>query len=557
MRQKSDVPKEESMDWFQAILLALVLIAFAYWVYGRFISGQRRVQETPPVREEAPVQTEAEARKERPGAAVDAIAPDVREEGRVRTEDHEGKPEAVVKAVPPPAKEKGLPQGRAGLIAMPAEGAQVAYPVDFNYEPKRGEARFLHDPESGARIWVSGGCPQDHFAYSGGMRSGLAHGEGEAVLRVGPADHSPRRVQGQFRDGIFMGNDPFPNRIVALLSGDFLIQLPCSRGDGAEFWVQTGFETDCLQLRLGQKGYPPNLLVVAPSGLQAIEEGSVRDLMKQAYESYCSSCEPVREAWVRVVPRKYFFKPDYNRTLFEPVMATAQVSGGPGKEVQFYNYQNPEAKEAEGRRKAKQREEARKREEEMGPLRGRPEVRGVRLGMRIEEVREILKGEVAEWEGPRETPREDQRYFRPSLKIRLQDGATIKAEFTSRVSGSQLFVIVFEQYYREGVPYQEVIHMLEQKYGKPDDLRKLPSGDQRATYGLVSTIKPPDKAFGPGGAFFKTHVTPHYNTDFAEKLDIVFNDATLGYHDEAAIQNDQRDAARRKFEESKSNKVKF
>ncbi len=543
------------MDWFQGILLALLLIALAYWAYGRFISSQRRVEETPPVREEAPVR--AGAQEEKSDAAMKTGESPVREEAPIRTDGPEEKSEIAVKAVPSPAKEKGLPQGRSGLIAMPAEGAQVSYPVDFNYEPKRGEGRFLHDPESGARIWVSGGCPQDHLTYSGGMRSGLAHGEGEGVLRVGPRDHSPRRIQGQFRDGIFMGNDPFPNRIVVLLSGDFLIQLPCSRGDGAEFWLHTGFETDCLQLRLGQKGYPPNLLVVAPPRLQAIEDDSVRNLMKQAYDSYCRICEPVRDAWVNVVPREHLLKADNNRTVFEPVMATAQVSRGSGKEVQFYNYQNPEAKEAESRRRAKQREEARRREEKMGPLRGRPDLRGVRLGMQIEEVWEILKGEVAEWDGPRETPGENQRYFRPSLKIRLKDGATLKAEFTSRVSGSQLFLIAFEQYYREGVPYQGVIEKLEQKYGKPDDLRKLPSGDQRATYGLVSAIKPPDLAFGPGGAFFKTHVTPRNNTDFAEKLDIVFNDATLGYHDEAAIQQDQRDAARRKFEEGKSDKVKF
>ena len=543
------------MDWFQAILFALLLIALAYWVYGRFFSSQRRVEDTQSVGEEAPVHTKAQ--EEKPETAVKTVAPPEREEMPAHTEGREGKPGAAVKALPPPFKGKVLPRERLGLIEMPSEGAQVAYPVDFNYKPKRGEGRFLHDPENGARIWVSGGCPQDHLTYSGGMRNGLAHGEGEAVLRVGPADHSPRRIQGQFRDGIFMGNYSFPNRIVALLPGDFLIQLPCSHGDGAEFWVHGGFETDCLQLRLGQKGYPPNLLVVAPPGLPAVEEDSVRDLMKQAYESYCRSCEPVREAWVRVVPREYVLKRDNNRTVFEPVMATAQVTGGSGKEVRFYSYQNPEAKEAESRRKAKQREEARRREEEMGPLRGRLDVRGVRLGMRVEEVWEVLKVEVAEWEGPRETPGEDQRYFRPGLKIRLKDGATIKAEFTSRVSGSQLFLIAFEQYYREGVPYQEVIHKLEQKYGKPDDFRKLPSGDQRATYGLVSTINPPDKAFGPGGAFFKTHVTPRYNTDFAEKLDIVFNDATLGYQDEAAIEEDRRDTARRKFEESKSDKVKF
>jgi len=543
------------MDWFQTILFILLLIVLAHWLWNWLISDPKRAKDTAPVREEALVRTED--REERPEDAAKSVAPPVREELGVRTEAREEKPDAPVKALPPPAKGEVLPAERSGRVAMPAEEAQVAYPVDFHYEPKGGEGRFLQDPESGARIWVSGGCPQDYLTFRGGMKNGLAHGEGEAVLRVGRADHSPNRVQGQFRDGIFMGSDPFPNRIVALLAGDFLIQLPSPRGDGTEFWVHKGFETDCLQLRLGQKGYPPSLLVVAPPGLQAVHEDSVRDLMKQSYESYCRSIEPVRQAWVHVVPREHVLKTDNNRTVFEPVMATAQVSGGSGKGVQFYSYQNSEAKEAERRRKAEQREEARRREQEMGPLRGRPDVRGVRLGMRVEEVWEVLKGEVAEWEGPRETPGEDRRYLRPSLKIRLRDGAMIKAEFTSRVSGSQLFVIVYEQYYREGVPCQEVVRKLEQKYGQPDDLHKLPSGDQRGTYGLVSAIKPPDKAFGPGGAFFKTHVTPRYNTDFAEKLDIVFNDATLGYHDEAEIQRDRRDAAGRKFEESQSDKVKF
>lgn len=517
------------MDWFQAILFILLLIVLAYWIYGRFISDQRRVEEAPRVRDGAPV----------------------------RIEGPEEKPEAAVKAVAPPVEEGVIPAERSGLIGMLAEGAQVAYPVDFNYKPGRGEGRFLHDPESSARIWVSGGWPQDHLTYRGGMRNGLAHGEGEAVLRVGRTDHSPNRIQGQFRDGIFMGNDPFPNRIIALLPGDFLIQLPSSRGDDAEFWIHQGSLPDGLQLGLGHRGYPPYLLVVAPPRVSTVEEDSVRDLMKRAYDSYCRSCEPAREAWVQVVPKEHVRTADNNRTVFAPVMAVAQVSGGSGREVQFYSYQNPEAKEAERRRKAEQREEARRRGQEMAPLRGRPDVRGVRLGMRVEEVWEVLKGEVAEWDGPRETPGEDRRYFRPGLKIRLQDGATIKAEFTSRVSGSQLFLIAYEQYYREGVPCKEVIHKLEEKYGRPDDLQEHPSGAQWATYDLVSAIQPPDKAFGPGGAFFKTHITPSHATGFAEKLDIVFNDATLGYHDEAAIHEDQRDAARRKFEESKSDKVKF
>ena len=547
------------MDWFQTILFILLLIVLAYWIYGRFISDQKPVKEEPQVKEETPQvrqepQVRTEAREEKTETAQKAVAPTVREEAPLRAEGRDEKTETAVKAPPPPAEKKAIRPEGPGLMGILPKDAQVSYPVDFNYMPKRGEAGFLHDPESGARIWVSGGWPQDHLKYRGGIRNGLAHGEGEAVLGVGPADHSPWRIQGQFRDGIFMGNDPFPNRIVALLPGDFLIQLPNSRKDEAEFWIHRQGD---IQLGLGNKGYPPDLLVVAPPGLSAVEEDAVRNLMKRAYDSYCRICEPVREARVHVVPKEHVRKTDNNRTVFEPMMATAQVSGGWGREVQFYSYQNPEAREAEQRRKAEQRAEARRREQEMGPRRGKPDVRGVRLGMRIEEVWQVLEPEVAEWEGPRATPGEDDCYFRPVLQIRLQDGATIKAEFTSRVSGSQLFLIAYEQYYREGVPLKEVIHKLEQKYGKPDDLRQPPSGDHRATYGLVSAIQPPDKAFGPGGAFFKTHVTPRYNADFAEKLDIVFNDATLGYHDEAAIQKDRKDAARRKFEERKSDKVNF
>lgn len=518
------------MSWFQAILLILILIILAHWIYGRFISDQKQEPEAPQVKEEEVVPFEG--LKEIPEVAEKTT-------------------------VAPTGEEKVIPAERAEPKGPLPEGAQVAYPIDFSYTPKRGEARFLLDSESGARIWVSGGLPQDHLTYRGGMRNGLAHGKGEAVLGVGPTDHSPWRVQGQFRDGIFMGNEPFTNRIVALLPGDFLIQLPSNPGDEAEFWIHQNFLSDGLQLSLGSRGYPPNLLVVAPRGLSATEEDSVRNLMKRAYHIYGKSCQPVRDAWVQIVPRDHVRVADSNRTRFTPEMAVAQVLGGAGGEVQFYSYQNPEASAAEQRRKAEQREAARKREQEMGPLRGKPDVRGIRLGMRIEEVRELLQGEVAEWEGPRETPGEDRRYLRPILKIRFRDGAMMKAQFCSRVNGSQLFLISYEQYYREGVPYREVIDMLEKKYGKPDDLRKLSSGAQWATYGLVSAIKPPRTAYGPGGAFFKTSVTPIRETRFTEKLTIVFNDATLGDHDEVAIHEDQQDAARRKFEDSKSDKVNF
>jgi hypothetical protein len=70
-------------------------------------------------------------------------------------------------------------------------------------------------------------------------------------------------------------------------------------------------------------------------------------------------------------------------------------------------------------------------------------------------------------------------------------------------------------------------------------------------------VRPPNTAFGPGGAFFKAHISPNRRRGFAEKLDIVMNDATLGDYDEVAIREDRKKKARRKFEESRSDSVEF
>ncbi len=528
------------MQGFQKVLFIILVLALIYWVYSRYFSDRREGRDAPPVPREIPEQVV-------PRETPEQVVPRVEEPAREEEIDSPPEQEEAVRVREPPVP----------AVLVTGDG-EVSYPVDFAYEPKRSEARFLHDPDSGARVWVSGGLPQDHFTYQGEVRNGLAHGDGVAVLRVGPRDHSPNQIQGRFRDGLFMGEGPFPNPIVALLSNDFLIQLPSPREDDARFWLQRGFYSDSITLGLCLRGYSPNLLVEAPSGLSATEEDAVRDLMTQAYRTYCGVCGKVREAWVLVVPREHRRVADGNRTEFEPMMARAQVAEPEGREAQFYSYYNPDAEAAKKRRDAERREEERRREEEQAPQRGRPDVRGLRLGMSIEQVRENLGEDVAEWEGPQETPAENRRYHRPVLKIRLKDGTLIKADFTSRVSGSQMFLLLYTQNYREGVKVREIIRKLEQKYGEPDRADRRGSGPYRASYGLVSAIHPPNKAFGQHGAFFKVQVNPdREKSGFAEKLEIVFNDATLGYHDKGAIRDDRQEAARREFEESRSNEVKF
>jgi hypothetical protein len=354
-----------------------------------------------------------------------------------------------------------------------------------------------------------------------------------------------------------MGEAPFTDPIVVLPVNDFLIRLAHPHEADAQFWVHSRFGNDGVLVECcGRR--TPDLLVVAPTEMSALEEDAVQDLMKQASTLYRERCGEVSEVRVRVVPRDHHRVAEVTGTKFEPLLASATVSSRPGKEMNLYSYQNPDARAAKQSRRDRERAAARERGEKNAPLRGRgPDVRGLRLGMSVEQVWSRLQDDVADWEGRRQTPGEEEPYLRPVVKIRLKDGARIKAEFTSRVSGSQLFVFVYEQHYREGVSPAEVIRKLEQKYGKHDGVDRRESGTYWGSYDLVSAIEPGNKAFGTHGAFFSTHVRANHNTGTAEMLRIAFKDATLGEHDEAAVYQARQEEARRRFEKSKTDEVKF
>ena len=181
------------------------------------------------------------------------------------------------------------------------------------------------------------------------------------------------------------------------------------------------------------------------------------------------------------------------------------------------------------------------------------DVRGVRLWMTIEEVRAALGSEIESWDaGPTPVPAEAP-YDRRSARAKLADGATFECEFTSAQSGSRLYVFVYEQNLRDGPTQEALLADLQKKYGPPDEAKD--TGAYWATYDLPSAAEPIE-AYGPLGAF----IAIHFRRDGGGRVDylrLVFNDASLGQHDERAVFEARQAAAREEFEKSQSGKAKF
>ena len=187
------------------------------------------------------------------------------------------------------------------------------------------------------------------------------------------------------------------------------------------------------------------------------------------------------------------------------------------------------------------------------PRRKAFDVRGVRLWMSLDEVRAALADEIESWDaGPTPVPAEAP-YDRRSAVAKLRDGATFECEFTSAQSGARLFVFVYEQNLRDGPAPEALLAELQKKYGPPDQAKD--TGAYWADYDLPSAAEPIE-AYGPLGAFFKIH----FRRDDAGRVDylrLVFNDASLGRHDEQAVFQARQAAAREEFEKGKSGEAKF
>jgi len=174
-----------------------------------------------------------------------------------------------------------------------------------------------------------------------------------------------------------------------------------------------------------------------------------------------------------------------------------------------------------------------------------PDVRGLKLGVKLDDVRSLFQGEVAEWKQDWRPEDANDPLLRRGLEIRLADRAAVKLQFTSLINGRQAQVIMYEQIFREGAgpDWQALKTQIEGKYGAPDKvIFRDGSTAYRSTYDLTS------QAIGPLGAFLKVYFDFDRETGRVQTFRLVLNDASLGSQDERQVAEARRENARRAYE---------
>lgn len=267
-------------------------------------------------------------------------------------------PPPVAAADPPPPP----PAPEPAVVVAAADPNAPPVPPTPSPEPPRDQADWLKDAKAGCAMWVPAWMrsPPYILKWSGPCRNGRAEGEGEATLLVHPQDHSPKTLKGRFQDGVFVGARPIPFPFSRLPGNDFLVALGDGGVTGAELWLQQRFGNDG-GLTLCDD-YAPQVLAVAPPSLSAIDEPAMKSFLAAAARAGLAACPKSRRAQVTVVSWDYRRRVDTNRSVFEPVLASAEVEPSE-REPRLSGYRNDQA-EAETRRQRAEQQRARQRERE-------------------------------------------------------------------------------------------------------------------------------------------------------------------------------------------------
>ena len=241
-------------------------------------------------------------------------------------------------------------------------------------------------------------------------------------------------------------------------------------------------------------------------------------------------------------------------TVFRPAQVEAQLyvrnAGGLGI-GQYKNHvlqaHQRRAREAEKKRHAAIRQQKKDAAARAAQTRGNPDIRGLRLGMTLAEVRALFADQVVEWQPKWKPDRKFQPYSSFDQVIRLADGSKIAATFTSPQNGSVLFVFVYEQYLKNGPSIDKLSADLKAKYGAPDRIRggywyyKLVSRAEKETL----------------GALMQFDIRAEGKSRQVSYLRMLINDAGFGDFDKRAAYAARQEAKRREFEAGKSGAVKF
>ena len=427
-------------------------------------------------------------------------------------------------------------------------------------------AGWSQDPESGTAVWLPSWFRNGVFKLQLDVPAaeGVAEGEGKAVLTAGLRGYfDDRTFEGHFSRGYFFGQKVMAQPFEMLPTDAYLVRLPDSGTGpftGTAFWFQNRFGI-AIAIHLCDK--TSELLAVVPDGFKVLDDAAVNAVIGEAARVYAGLCPTSEFADVTVLPAAHQRVIDRGHTAFEPKLAEASVDGIDTQAFKILHFENHaaiahqrEVREQERLREKEANRQKRLRNKAAAEARATPNVRGLRLGMTLQQVRTLFADEIAEWKPPWDPKRKLPPYAQFSQAIRLTDGAKFNAKFTSPVNGSQLFSFGYEQTLRNGPSVDILKADLKAKYGAPDEV------DWRGnvwTYHLVSQ-RPKRVA---GGAFMRLRYLPHGSEGSAAVtyFSIGINDYGLGDSDESdayqARLAAESDARKAQQEKEKSDEVRF
>ena len=424
-------------------------------------------------------------------------------------------------------------------------------------------AGWTRDPENGTAVWLPSWYRTGSYSiqFEVPAKDGYAHGHGKIILKASLPGDSDRVFEGMFSQGYYFGKEMREGEFHYLPSDDLLYRLPSSPDKNFSdvvFWIRTGYGVDFASnpCYVGTN-QTPDLLIAVPSGFPVLNDEPVKEVMAEAWKSYLNFCPKNYHAKLTVVPPKFGTGQDrFGHRIFVPRLATGTYYGKRGETLSISNFHNHALKrhEEEQRKQAEEREKEKRRLAQLkaaaaAKTRGNPDIRGIRLGMTMLEVRDHLEDEIAEWKPPWTANRPLLPFAQTTRTILLSDGAQFTAHFTSPVNGSVLYAIAYEQNLRDGPPKEQLMGDLEAKYGKPDNYGV---GKIWWDYKLVSRKKKEVM-----GAFMKVHFRYDKVTNKVEYLRLIINDAGFGSYDERAAYEAKLKAEQEAYEASKSDKPKF
>jgi hypothetical protein len=427
-------------------------------------------------------------------------------------------------------------------------------------------AGWSTDPDSGTAVWLPSWFRNGVFKLELDVPAaeGVAEGEGKMVLTAGLRGYfDDRTFEGRFSRGYFFGRQVMAQPFEMLPTNAYLVRLPDS-GTGAfkgtAFWVQNEFRV-AIAIHLCDKR--SRLLAVVPDRFKVLDDAAVNAVIGEAARIYAGLCPTAEFADVTVLPAAHQRVIDRGYTVFEPKLAEASVEGIGTQAFKILHFENHaaiahrrEVREQERLSEIEAMRQKRLRNKAAAEARAMPDVRGLRLGMTLQQVRTLFADEIAEWKPPWNPKRKFHPYAQFSQSIRLEDGAKFNATFTSPVNGSELFRFGYEQTLPNGPSVDSLTADLVAKYGEPDEVNWR---GNVWTYHLVS--QRPERV--AAGAFMRLSYLPHGSDGSAAvtHFSIGIYDYGLGGGDESDAYQARlaAESAARKAqqEKEKSDKVKF